>query len=54
MVESESWRCEWCEDEQTFKGEDAEQQAREAGWLTHIDEEGEREYCSLACAISAL
>lgn len=52
--------CCWCEEHATFDGDDPETEWREAGWLTVIKdstvggEDDERDYCSVACAISAL
>jgi len=53
-VESIWVKCHWCEEEQTFNGEDPEKEWREAGWLIHLSDEGEHEFCSLSCAIASL
>ena len=46
--------CAWCEETKTFAGEDPEKEWMESGWLIHMNDGEETEYCSLSCAISAL
>jgi len=48
-------KCAWCEEEATFAGDDPEEEWATSGWLIHLSEDGgEKEFCSLSCAISAL
>ena len=54
MVDAIYVKCDWCEEEATFNGPEPKEELREAGWLLHVDSEGERDYCSLGCCISAL
>lgn len=54
MTEAIWCRCAWCEEEATFNGPDPEEEWRTSGWLIHLTDEGEAEYCSLGCAISAM
>ena len=54
MTEPLTFTCEWCESQETFTGEDPWDQWEQSGWLVHVDETSEKDYCCLDCAIAAL
>ena len=46
--------CSWCEETCVFDGADPEEEWRQSGWMIHLTDDGEHDYCSLDCCISAM
>jgi hypothetical protein len=46
--------CAWCTRQEHFHGEEADDEAREAGWFTLLTPDDELDFCGLDCMVAHL